>query len=51
MRYIAVLLNAVNEIANNRVCIKDAEKTFKRLIVVDKASSKLADKESTDVGD
>lgn len=39
MRYMASLLSAVNEIANNRACNKDAEKIFKRLIVVKDASA------------
>lgn len=41
MRYISSLLSALNEIASNRACIKDAEKTFKRLIVVKDASENL----------
>lgn len=39
MRYMASLITALNEIASNRACAKDAEKIFKRLIVVKDAST------------
>lgn len=49
MRYMTSLLTALNEIASNRACIKDAEKTFKRLIVVKDASANLDHKDTEEL--